>query len=91
MSKPKPRLVEFDKFLIIECTRDQLHEATGGPGICDTCARLSQKGYYIAVLNRWICPECFVQWKSYARWHPEDADIERKNFNFYAPRFGIKC
>lgn len=83
--------IEFDKFLIIESTASEIYAACGGPGICDSCGYPSAKGYYIAVLNRWFCPECFEHWKEYAKWYPEDADIENKNFDFYAPLFGIKC
>ena len=82
--------IEFKKFLIIECTDLEIHNACGGPGICDNCNDSSMTGYYIAVLNRWLCPECFERWKRYAKWYPEDAEIENKNFNFYAPRLGIK-
>lgn len=84
------RKVEFDKFLIIECTARELYIAAGSPGICDKCAKPSANGYYIAVLNRWLCPDCYEKWKEYAHWHPEDADVENKNFEFYAPRLGIK-
>lgn len=83
------RLIEFDKFLIIESSASELYVATGGTGLCDSCARPSDKGYYIAVLNRWFCPECFEKWKSTARYYPEDMEIEIRNFDFYAPRFGI--
>lgn len=83
--------IEFGKFLIIECTAYEVYVACGGPGICDQCGQPAAKGYYIAVLNRWFCEDCFNKWKGYARWYSEDADIERRNFDFYAPRFGLKC
>lgn len=65
--------------------------------ICDWCGKThlpSDKGCYIAVLNHWYCQECFEEWVERATWYAEDADVERKNFEFYAPRFGInvsKC
>ncbi|MEI3156223.1 MAG: hypothetical protein V8T07_00620 [Muribaculaceae bacterium] len=62
--------------------------------ICDWCARPclpSERGYYIAALNQWLCKDCFEGWLQRATWYPEDADIERKNFDFYAPRFGLRC
>ncbi len=86
--------IEFGKFLIIECTVVELYVACGGAGICDNCANTPGRGYYIAVLNRWFCPKCFEEWKERAVWYPEDAPIERKNFEFYAPRLGVnvsKC
>ncbi len=81
--------IEFGKFLIIECTAAECYAVCGGPGICDYCGSPKPKGYYIAVLNQWYCEECFKEWKMTARYYPEDADVERKNFEFYAPRFGI--
>lgn len=83
--------VECGKFLVIECTARELYVACGAPGLCDRCANTPSNGYYIAVLNQWWCKECYEDWKETAHWYPEDADIERKNFNFYAPRLGLKC
>lgn len=86
--------INFEKFLIIECTASELYAACGGHGICDYCARPQAKGYYIAVLNCWYCPECFEEWKQRAIWYAEDAEIECSNFEFYAPRLGVnvsKC
>lgn len=87
--------IELDKFLIIECTANELLFAVGScVCICDWCGKPqlpSDKGYYISVLNQWYCEECFNEWKERAVWYPEDADIERKNFDFYAPRIGVKC
>lgn len=85
------RKIEFDKFLIIECTAHEIYITIGGYGICDNCSEPSAKGYYVAVLNRWLCPDCFERWKEYAHWYQEDADVENKNFGFYAPRLGVKC
>lgn len=87
--------IEAGKFLVVECTARELTEAVGSEmAICDWCARPclpSERGYYIAVLNQWFCKDCFEGWLQRATWYPEDADIERKNFDFYAPRFGLRC
>ena len=87
--------IEFDKFLIIECTAGELMDAVGSTVcMCDDCGRpctTSERGFYIAVLNRWFCKRCYDSWAKRAHWYAEDARIERKNFEFYAPRFGIKC
>lgn len=90
--------IEFGKFLIIECTARELMNATGSVVCnCDWCANTMlpyEKGYYISVLNQWYCEDCFNEWKETATWYPEDARIERKNFEFYGPRLGInvsKC
>ena len=82
--------IEFGKFLIIACTARELYIACGGHGICDYCGTPSGNGYYIAVLNQWFCPQCCDEWKATAHYYPQDADIERKNFEFYAPLFCLK-
>ena len=87
--------IEAGKFLVIECTASELMDVTGsGMCICDWCAKScfpAEKGYYIAVLNHWYCEECYQEWIQRARWYPGDVEIERKNFEFYAPRLGVKC
>ena len=80
--------VEFDKFKIIECSASEVLK-WGGMAICDTCNQHSKKGYYVAVLNRWLCPECFEEWKGCAKYYPEDEPIERKNFNIYGHILGL--
>lgn len=84
------RKVEFKKFLIIECTVREMYVACGSPGICDFCGDSSSEGYYIAVLNHWYCPECFEEWKQRARYYPQDAVVERRNYAYYASRLGLK-
>ncbi len=83
------------KFFLIECTAGELMNAVGSDiCICDWCGKSflpSDKGVYIAVLNQWYCQKCFEEWVERATWYPEEVDYERKNFDFYAPRFGIKC
>ena len=83
------------RFLLIECTAGELMDAVGSDiCICDWCGKSffpSEKGCYIAVLNQWYCQECFEEWIKRATWYPQDMDVERKNFEFYAPRLGVKC
>ncbi len=83
------------KFLLIECTAGELMNAVGSDiCICDWCGRPylpSDKGVYIAVLNHWYCKECFYEWVAQASWYPQDVDVERRNFEFYATRLGVKC
>lgn len=81
--------IKFGKFLIIEAKASELYVAVGSPGICDNCCKPSSYGYYIAVLNRWFCPECFEEYKKRARYYPEDAAIEKKNFDYYAKMLGL--
>lgn len=83
--------IEFGKFRIIECVAAELSASCGGFGTCDSCGLPSNRGYYIAMINQWFCPECYEEWKLTAHYYPEDADIERRYFEFYAPRLGLKC
>lgn len=87
------RRIEAGKFLVIECTAGELMDAVqSGLCVCDFCDKPSlpnEVGYYIAVLNQWYCKKCFDSWLARARYYPEDADVERRNFNFYARRFGL--
>lgn len=87
--------IEAGKFLVIECTAGELMDAVDSDiCICDWCGRAylpSDKGCYIAVLNHWYCKECYEEWIERAIYYPNDADVERRNFEFYAPRLGVKC
>ena len=90
--------IEAGKFLVIECTAGELMNAIGSDiCICDWCGRAylrSDKGCYIAVLNKWYCQECYNEWidrmvLSPMVVSPEDADVQRMNFEFYAPLLGV--
>lgn len=70
-------------FLIIETTLTEMARI-GSLGICDSCNKGTHKGYYIAVLNSWYCPECYNEWQQRAERYDSDSDIEKKNFAFYA-------
>ena len=87
--------IDAGKFLVIECTAGELMNAVGTDiCICDWCGRTylpSDKGCYIAVLNQWYCQECYNEWIEQVVWYPEDADVQRKNFEFYAPLLGVNC
>ena len=58
----------------------------GSPAKCDYCTAdmaTPDGGYYIAVLNKIYCPQCYKRWLSEARRHPQDAPIEARNYNTY--------
>lgn len=62
-------------------------EAINSPGICDWCGDFTNKGFYIAAMNRIYCPFCFEQWHKKATYFEEDSRIELKNFTFYERMF----
>lgn len=51
-----------------------------GLGICDSCGKSSESGYYVAVLNMWFCPACYNEWMLRATYYKEDKKIEDKNY-----------
>lgn len=79
------RRIEFSKFKIIECTAAELMSAYGtSVCMCDYCGKPQlgdDLGYYIAVLNKWYCKECFEDFKGWAKWYAEDAPYENRNFD----------
>lgn len=73
-------------FLILEVSRERMMERLdkyGCQGICDACLCIPEIGYYVAVLNMWLCKECFNEWYGSAERYKEDILIEEKNYEFY--------
>ena len=67
--------------------------AIGSPAKCDYCTAdmaTPDGGYYIAVLNKIYCPQCYKRWLSEACRHPQDAPIEDRNYNTYRQIFYFK-
>lgn len=76
-------IIENEKgFKVIEVTKAEIVRL-GGFGICDHCGRPSSRGYYVAVLNRWMCPVCYKMWMGYAVHYPNDIAVEDRNFYRY--------
>ena len=84
------RKANCGQFLVIEATRNEMNAAVGSPGICDSCGQPSERGYYIAVLNKWYCNKCFLDFKSHATYYPQDRPIEERNYKYYAQKLGVK-
>lgn len=83
--KAKIKPVETLKgFKVIKCPRKILEAATAQiKCVCDDCLSSPDTGYYVAVLNRWLCPTCYEHWVKSAERYTEDIPIEEKNFNYY--------
>ena len=74
-------IVENKKgFKVIKMNSFELSDKLGGYGICDFCNNAVFNGYYIAVLNRWFCLECYNEWISIAVRYQQDTTIEERNF-----------
>ena len=79
-------------FKIIEMSSSEAIEVFGGVGICDSCNGNHQKdykGYYIAVLNRFYCQQCYDEWIERAKKYAEDEGVELNNFETTKDRLGI--
>lgn len=71
----------YKGFKVLEITRQEMMDKLtryGCLGICDMCNRPTSVGYYVAVINRWMCR------------YEEDMKIENKNFNRFCNLFNVK-
>lgn len=76
-------------FLVIEVSAAELFAKAGGYGICDYCNTPAEKGYYIAALNKWYCPECYAEFCKRAKRYHEDIETEKSNYEVYSKLFGV--
>lgn len=78
------------QFKVIRVSRKRFETTTGQPRcVCDNCLQSPDIGYYVAVLNRWLCPQCFHSWYVSGINYPEDRRIEAKNFTVYGKLLGL--
>lgn len=80
-------------FKVIEVTAREMLKIGCGD-ICDHCGEQQlDNGYYVAVLNHWVCPTCFENWYedayNYAQDGNADARVENKNFEYYKYMLGL--
>lgn len=87
------RVVNNSKdFRILEVSRMELMYRMarfGTAGVCDVCMDTPETGYYVAVLNEWICRDCLEEFLRGAVHYEDDRDIEERNFRFYCKIFGV--
>ena len=82
--------IDNDKdFLVIETSMSECM-MWGGMAICDSCNESSHIGYYVAVLNHWMCPKCYNEWLQRAKRYEEDIPTEIRNYNTYANILGLQ-
>lgn len=71
-------------FRVINVPREVLEAVTGQiKCVCDDCLCSPDSGYYIAVLNWWLCPTCYERWLKHAVRYAEDISVEKRNFEYY--------
>lgn len=83
--------VKNDKgFLVMEITRAELVSKFAKYvfiGVCDSCMDSPEVGYYVAVLNRWLCKKCYDEWMQRATRYQEDIPYEERNYEIYKRLF----
>ena len=83
------KIVENKKgFKVIECSLEECMN-WGGLGVCDDCGRKADNGYYVAVLNSWLCEECYDKFTERAVRYIEDIAIETRHFDTYKEILGL--
>lgn len=78
------KVLEVSKEEVLDKLSDQ-----GCLGICDHCARPAGNGYYIAVINRWLCEGCYREFIRTIDRYEEDKPVEDMNFERFAKLFGV--
>lgn len=79
-------------FKVIQVSRSEIVNALGAygaVGICDSCNTSPENGFYIAVLDRWYCHQCYVSWLNRAIAHPEDRHYEERKFQMFRGVMGM--
>lgn len=66
-------------FKVLKMGLDEINYI-GGFGVCDSCGTPSLEGYYVAVLNQWLCSKCYQEWYLRAKHYPQDVEIENRNY-----------
>lgn len=77
------------EFLILKTSAIEIIDYCDGYGICDSCNAIPKDGYYVAVLNYWICPTCFEEWIKTAKRYSEDIPYEKRHFDRICKFFSI--
>ena len=64
--------------------------------VCDNCNELLNAHpkkypivYYVVVLNRLFCAECYKEWYARATRYDEDIPYEEEYFNYYAKKLNL--
>lgn len=64
-------------FMVIEMSLPECIGAFHGLGICDKCNATAFNGYYVPVLNWYLCPKCYKEFYRRTPYYPEDAEFEK--------------
>ena len=79
-------------FLIIEASSEDMMGRIGHLGkmdYCDSCAKSSESYYYLPLMDKWVCKECYKEWYEGNVRNDEDLYIEIRNFNNMKRNFDL--
>lgn len=77
---------------VIKISRNEMLDRLsryGTLGICDSCSSPASEGYYVAVLNRWYCPDCYRRFTNTVDHYKSNEPIESRNFERYRKIFKV--
>jgi hypothetical protein len=87
-------IVKNDKgFLVLRLSQNEIKQASkNSSGTCDSCQKQDAlTGFYVAVLNDWLCPNCYHNWYAKAVHFPEDHKYENEKFKAICNRLGFEA
>lgn len=71
------KFINSTGYTIYKVTADECY-SWGGLSICDDCNTFSAYGYLVPVLNHFMCPSCYNEWLSFAKFYPDDLSFENE-------------
>ena len=84
----------YKKFKVLEITRQEMMDKLtryGCLGICDMCNRPTSVGYYVAVINQWMCEDCYNDFIKSVDRYEEDMRIEKRHeIAIFSPESYVK-
>jgi len=89
-------IVENKKgFKVIKIETKRMFDVFRGTlGVCDNCNQVAtigdeMAGYYVCVLNSFLCEKDYLEWNERATYYPEDSKYEIEKFNMVKDKLGL--
>lgn len=83
---------EATDFKVAEVSQIELMDKLGplgAKGVCDFCMSEPETGYYVAVLDQWLCPKCYNEFIQNNTPDPRDNWFEDVRFAWFKRQFHI--
>lgn len=62
----------------------------GGKGVCDCCNASPVFGFLVPIVDRFMCPDCFVSWLLNAEYDKSDRSFESYYCTKYESKIPVK-